>query len=1147
MNLIDQRRASGSIAFHFAGFALVAAASLVASCSGSNGSQGPPGPPGPPGGGEPTDTHIGRGESAPGLIVTIVSVDGASGADGTFQVGDTVRVTFTLTKNDGSAWMLSEMSTARMLLSGPSFNYQRVLPQVTDVETASVENANGSFTYTFATPIPAAYAAPYNDTATFGSGEGELSGQALLAGTYTVGAYFAWSYTVEDQPFRDVGNAEKDVLFLGALAVDSREVVKQVNCNQCHEKLQAHGGMRRDVKLCLLCHTAGSEDANDPGLEGGTPDTTLSFKVMIHKIHNGEHLPSVLGVATHADGTRDYSATPTPYVITELPDGVTDFSEVAFPVWPNLNVAMPRDLGYSALTSSQKTQEDTIRTGVTDCNKCHGDPDGSGPLTAPAQGAVAFAQPSRQACGACHDDISWTNLYTANNQTMPAQLTDSACIQCHAVSGTALAVQDAHLHPLHNGTLNPGVNFIGSGISGGTGAGGNFQAGDRPSITFAIQNDAGTDIPLASLNSASAVVVGPTSNRQIVMPYPGPNNVSISPYDFAGRLASGSTTNKGTMSRILFTGAPVTEILTVEFTSATAFGVTGSVSGNLGASALSASPSTNPSGSSISAIDLSSSAVAETVTVAFFSAVDFTVTGSVSGAMGSGRLPAATNGSVRFTSTNGALSFTATVGTTAFSSGNSIYLTIFQGAAANPVLFAIAAGRTSFAATDRFYYELVAPAASYTLKIPMDLPLEFLGDGDGNIGQTLTAGNLPVYFGRQTLNEVTTVAVRTTLSASAKALDREVDVVSTANFAVNDYCVLEGAAGVGTREYVQVGYVESATRMWFKTPLRYAHAVGATADEPTLTYRQEGAANRYMLTPATGVVTSVVAFGAGNGIVMTYRTDGRFGYLRHGGDALQASYAPPHNDSPSLGQDWGEWKGLSFEDGTYTASIWGARSIFLGLFGEVQTYQAASTGANVDFLYGATATTIEPYAFISSSATCYACHSQMLFHGGGRSGVDTCLLCHGVAGAEDWPQYNPPTTNPVPPNNGVTINFRTMLHKIHRGKELANASTYTVYGNQASANTYGEVLFPAMPNGVQNCRMCHGTSDAWMGPSPREHSGTEQTVPTRSWRAVCNACHDSDAATAHIDAQTAPSGYESCEVCHGADGQWSVELMHKTR
>ncbi|MFN0008675.1 MAG: multiheme c-type cytochrome [Planctomycetota bacterium] len=1118
---------------------------ILAGCAGDDGDQGPPGP---PGGGGLTDTELDLDEDSPGVEVVVLSIDGASGADGTFQVGDRVSVTFELRKDDGSLWELSEMTTARLMVSGPSFNYQRVLPQVTDVAAASVDNGDGTYTYTFASPIPAVYAAPYNDTASFGLTDGELTGQPLLAGTYTLGCYFAWTYTVEGDSFRAAGNVEQDFLFGGALALESREVVKRENCNQCHSSLQAHGGIRQDVKLCILCHTAGSEDRNVPGVAGGTPGTSVSFEVMIHKIHNGKHLPSVLGVATNPDGSRNYTAAEEPYELVGFQDSINDFSEVAFPVWPNLTTTMPRDRGYSALTSQAKGKEDEIRRGVTDCAKCHGDPDGTGPITAPAQGDLAYVQPTRQACGACHDDIAWDLPYVANYAGgMPAQANDSACVQCHQSSGSALDVQDAHRHPLDDLALNPGVNFVASGVgvSGGTGPGGNFLPGDRPSVTFTLEDDAGGDIPLASLDTASAIVVGPTSNRQVVMPYPGPNSVSISPYDFTGRLASSSTTNKGTMSRVLPTGAAVSETLVVEFTSATNFGVTGTVSGNLGASALPASPSTNPSGSSISSIDLTSAAVPQTVAVAFFSAVDFTVTGSVSGSMGSGQLPGPTSTSVRFESSNGTLAFTVAVGTTLITNGNTIYLTIFKGAAANPVLFAIVAGRTSFAATDRFYYEVVAPAADYTLAIPMDLALEYLGDGDGNVGQALVAGNLPVYYGRQSLFEVTAVAARTSLSAPAEALDRYVDVASTANFAVNDYCVIEGTEAVGVREYVQIGYVEGTTRLWFRTPLRYDHGAGAAADEPTLTFRQEGTANRYTLTPATGTVSSLVAFGVGNGIVMNYRSEGRFGYLRHAGDTLQTVYPPPHNDSPVLGQDWGEWTGIPFADGTYTLSIWGVKNLNVPLAGEFQQYRAASTGINLDFLFGSSSE-IEPYGFISSSENCYACHNKMLFHGGGRSGFDNCLLCHGVAGAEDWAQYNPPSTNPAAPNNGVTINFRTMLHKIHRGEELANASSYIVYGNGASQNPYAEVAFPAMPSGVKNCVMCHGTANAWMAPSDRDHPAG-QTSPAREWRAVCNACHDSDAATAHIDSQTAPSGSEACEICHGDGQEWSVELMHKVR
>ena len=84
---------------------------------------------------------------------------------------------------------------------------------------------------------------------------------------------------------------------------------------------------------------------------------------------------------------------------------------------------------------------------------------------------------------------------------------------------------------------------------------------------------------------------------------------------------------------------------------------------------------------------------------------------------------------------------------------------------------------------------------------------------------------------------------------------------------------------------------------------------------------------------------------------------------------------------------------------------------------------------------------------------------------------------------------------------GVTVNFRTMLHKIHMGEELTNASTYTVVGfgsaaypNNFTPQNYGEVVFPALPSGVENCTKCHGAANtAWHQPSDRNHP-TEQVT-----------------------------------------------------
>ena len=86
-----------------------------------------------------------------------------------------------------------------------------------------------------------------------------------------------------------------------------------------------------------------------------------------------------------------------------------------------------------------------------------------------------------------------------------------------------------------------------------------------------------------------------------------------------------------------------------------------------------------------------------------------------------------------------------------------------------------------------------------------------------------------------------------------------------------------------------------------------------------------------------------------------------------------------------------------------------------------------------------------------------------------------------------------------------------------------------------------------MPAGPMTCVACHGAGNtAFYDPTARNHP-TQQVKPTRSWRAACGACHDSDAAGAHIDINTSSSGVESCEVCHGTAGQFAVQLMHKTR
>ena len=49
--------------------------------------------------------------------------------------------------------------------------------------------------------------------------------------------------------------------------------------------LNAHGGARVEVQYCVMCHNPGTTDPYS--------GNALDFKVMIHKIHTGNTLPSI--------------------------------------------------------------------------------------------------------------------------------------------------------------------------------------------------------------------------------------------------------------------------------------------------------------------------------------------------------------------------------------------------------------------------------------------------------------------------------------------------------------------------------------------------------------------------------------------------------------------------------------------------------------------------------------------------------------------------------------------------------------------------------------------------------------------------------------------------------------------------------------
>ena len=232
----------------------------------------------------------------------------------------------------------------------------------------------------------------------------------------------------------------------GGTVTTVRDVIKTQSCNKCHTELSAHGGSRRGLEMCVLCHTPQTSD----------PDTgnTVDMKVMTHKIHLGEALPSVQAGK--------------PYQIIGFNSAVIDWSTVVYP-------------------------SDARR-----CESCHEQNTGA------AQANAYLTKPTRVTCGSCHDDV---NFATGQNHAGGPQVSDNQCATCHIPQGELefdASIKGAHLVPEDSPSLK-GLLLDIVRVENGT-------AGRQPTVTFTVKDKAGAAVPTSQLNSLSLVMAGPTSD-----------------------------------------------------------------------------------------------------------------------------------------------------------------------------------------------------------------------------------------------------------------------------------------------------------------------------------------------------------------------------------------------------------------------------------------------------------------------------------------------------------------------------------------------------------------------------------------------------------------------------------------------------------
>lgn len=331
------------------------------------------------------------------------------------------------------------------------------------VETATP----GTYTFTFNQDLATAETFPAS---------GSIPGSGILVGynlnlTHRVGIQFSpsspiptdarFNTFVDVVPAKDAnldGNADPAVPGVDA----TRLVATTASCLECHTlsviapRWGFHGsGARIEVGFCVLCHNPGTTDP-----ESGE---TVNLATMVHKIHRGRDLPTVV-----AGGK---------YIIWGYSNGVHDYSHVGY----------PQD--------------------VRNCQKCHTAADAATP-----DGDNWMNRPSIEACGACHDNISFVSPAPAGKvlHTGGVQPNNDGCTLCHPATGAGIGQSVTAAHAIPGRAEAAAFQFNVISVA-------NTAPGQTPSVTFSVTDPTNANAPYNILTDAPFTVGGGASRLAVII------------------------------------------------------------------------------------------------------------------------------------------------------------------------------------------------------------------------------------------------------------------------------------------------------------------------------------------------------------------------------------------------------------------------------------------------------------------------------------------------------------------------------------------------------------------------------------------------------------------------------------------------------